>query len=649
MKKRRCFYYILILVVFSIIVGRLIYIKSKHSYYEEKLTEKTQIYVSGSSAPRGRILDTNGNVLVDNVGVKTLYYNKIKGISITEEITIAQMLASILTIREASTSELKEYWLVLNNNGKDLITAEEYQRLNERKITNAKLEVLKRERITTAMLSEFDAVNRKAAYIYGLMNDGYVYTKKLILKDVNEDEYAKIIESNIPGITGELSWERTYLYGDTLKNILGSIGYIPEEEKEVYLSNGYELTDVVGISYLEKQYEEYLKGTKAKYIVNSDNTLTLIEEEKRGNDLVLSVDINIQLKVEEIIKEKIILGDKYPNTDYYKDSYALVSDPKTGSILAIAGIRRNSDDTWSDISLNNINKSFTIGSAVKGATIAVGYKYGLIEMDKYITDACVKLYLVPQKCSFKSLGRINDLSALAYSSNYYQYLIAIGLTGNKYTPNMKLNATAEHFKIYRDMLASFGLGVKTGIDLPGEQIGIIGSTVADDLLLNLAIGQYDTYTPIELLQYVNALATSNRTTLSLMQEIRNGEEVILSNTPHILNRVDLEEEYLNRIREGLKLVLKEGTGRIYVDEKLNAAGKTGTSESFYDSDNDGVVDVATISSTFVGYFPSDDPKFSVVVMTPNISHNNDSSDTMYYGASKITKDITNYLYENYLK
>ena len=649
MKKRRCFYYILILVVFSIIVGRLIYIKSKHSYYEEKLTEKTQIYVSGSSAPRGRILDTNGNVLVDNVGVKTLYYNKIKGISITEEITIAQMLASILTIREASTSELKEYWLVLNNNGKDLITAEEYQRLNERKITNAELEVLKRERITTAMLSEFDAVNRKAAYIYGLMNDGYVYTKKLILKDVNEDEYAKIIESNIPGITGELSWERTYLYGDTLKNILGSIGYIPEEEKEVYLSNGYELTDVVGISYLEKQYEEYLKGTKAKYIVNSDNTLTLIAEEKRGNDLVLSVDINIQLKVEEIIKEKIILGDKYPNTDYYKDSYALVSDPKTGSILAIAGIRRNSDDTWSDISLNNINKSFTIGSAVKGATIAVGYKYGLIEMDKYITDACVKLYLVPQKCSFKSLGRINDLSALAYSSNYYQYLIAIGLTGNKYTPNMKLNATAEHFKIYRDMLASFGLGVKTGIDLPGEQIGIIGSTVADDLLLNLAIGQYDTYTPIELLQYVNALATSNRMTLSLMQEIRNGEEVILSNTPHILNRVDLEEEYLNRIREGLKLVLKEGTGRIYVDEKLNAAGKTGTSESFYDSDNDGVVDVATISSTFVGYFPSDDPKFSVVVMTPNISHNNDSSDTMYYGASKITKDITNYLYENYLK
>ena len=226
-------------------------------------------------------------------------------------------------------------------------------------------------------------------------------------------------------------------------------------------------------------------------------------------------------------------------------------------------------------------------------------------------------------------------------------VISIGITGNTYTRNIKLNATSKHFSIYRSMLASFGLGVKTGIDLPGEQIGIIGSTVADDLLLNLAIGQYDTYTPVEVLQYINTLATGNRTALSLMKEIKNGEDVILSNKVEVLNKVDLNEEYLNRIREGLKMVLSEGTGKIYVDASLNAAGKTGTSESFYDSDSDGLVDVATISSTFAGYFPADNPKYSVVVITPNISHNNGSNDTMYYGASKITKDITNYIAENY--
>lgn len=647
MKKRKIFYYILFLFLFGILGIRLIMIYSNHNEYQEKLIEKTQIYVSGSSAPRGRILDINGKILVDNIGVKTIYYNKVSGITVSDEVDIALNLASILTINVGSDEELKEYWLVVNNNGNNLITEEEYELLEERKINSDDIKLLKLQRITDDMLNEFSEEEKKAAHIYSLMNEGYSYTKKVILKDVSEEEYAKVIEASIPGITGELSWERVYPYGDTLRSILGSIGAIPEEKKDDYLNNGYELTDIVGLSYLELEYEEYLQGTKAKYLVNNDNTLTKISEEKRGNDLVLSIDIDLQMKVEEIIKDKIVLGDKYPNTDYYKDSYALVSDPNTGSILAIAGIRRNDDDTWSDISLNTINKSFTIGSAVKGATIAVGYKYGLIEMDKYITDSCVKLYLVPEKCSFKSLGRINDLTALAYSSNYFQYLIAIGLTGNTYTRNMQLNATNEHFQIYRNMLASFGLGVKTGIDLPGEQTGIIGSTIADDLLLNLAIGQYDTYTPVEVLQYINTLATGNRTALSLMKEIKSGEDVILSNEANILNEVDLSDEYLNRIKEGLKLVLSDGTGKIYVDRTLSAAGKTGTSESFYDSNSDGLVDVATITSTFAGYFPADDPKYSVVVITPNISHNNGSNDTMYYGASKITKDITNYIADNY--
>lgn len=645
--KKKMYLYLLIIAVFGVFLTRLVFIWSDKELFTLALENKTVVYVSGGSAPRGRILDTNGKVLVDNLGVKTIYYNKIKGISTSEEIEIAKKLAGILSVDEGSILEQKEFWLVNNNNGSNLITEEEYKLLDERKLSSSDLYDLKIERITEDMLNEEDELFRECAKVYSLMNDGYVYSKKEILKRVSDEEYAKVIESNIPGVTGELSWERIYLYGDTLRNILGSVGSIPSEEVDEYLSNGYELTDIVGISYLEKEYEEYLKGEKAKYLVNSDNTLTLVEEEKKGNDLVLSIDIDIQVKVEEIIKDKILLGKKYPNTDYYKDSYALVSNPLTGEIIAMAGIRHNSDDTWSDISLNTINKSFTIGSAVKGATIAVGYQNNLIEMDKYITDSCVKLYLTPQKCSFKSLGRINDLTALAYSSNYYQFMIAIALTGNTYTPNMKLNATEEHFKIYRDMLASFGLGAITNIDLPGETTGIIGSTVADDLLLNLAIGQYDTYTPIEVLQYINSMASGTRMSLSLMKEIRNDDEVVVKNEIEVLNDVAVDEEYLNRIREGLTLVLKEGTGKIYVRDDLLAAGKTGTSESFYDSDNDGKVDVQTITSTFAGYFPNEDPKYSVVVITPNISHNNGTNDTMYYGASKITKELTSFLADNY--
>lgn len=638
--------YGLLIAFFIICSFKLVSILKNKEYYTKLLDEKTNIYVYGISAPRGRILDCNGKVLVDNIGIKTIYYNKIKGITKSKELEIAGLLANILSVDEATIDELKEYYLINNNGGKYLITDEEYKLFEERKITKEEIDIKKRARITDDML-KYSSKEKTQAHIYSLMNKGYIYSKKKIASNLTEEEYAKIIESKIPGITGELSWDRIYLYGDTLKNIFGRIGSITKETKEYYLTKDYELTDTVGISYLENVYEDYLRGKKAKYKVGSDYTLTLLEEEQKGNDLILSIDIDMQIKTEEILKDKLILAKKYGNTEYYKDSYALVSDPLTGSIKAISGIRLNDDNTFSDISLNNINKSYTIGSAVKGATIAVGYKYKLIEPGKYINDSCVKLLFVPQKCSFKKLGKVNDLTALSNSSNYYQYMIAIKLTGNTYTPNMKLNATKEHFKKYREMLSSFGLGVKTGIDLPNEQTGIMGKTIADDLLLNLSIGQYDTYTPIEVLQYINSVATGKRIKLSLMQEIKNGEETLLENKSEVLNNVDLDKESLDRIKEGMKLVLSEGTGKFYVPQGLNFAGKTGTSESFLDTNNDNIVDTATISSTFTGFYPADNPKFSIVVITPNVSHKNGKTDAFYFGASKITKELVTFLSNNY--
>ena len=638
--------YGLLIAFFIICSFKLVSILKNKEYYTKLLDEKTNIYVYGISAPRGRILDCNGKVLVDNIGIKTIYYNKIKGITKSKELEIAGLLANILSVDEATIDELKEYYLINNNDGKYLITDEEYKLFEERKITKEEIDIKKRARITDDMLN-YSSKEKTQAHIYSLMNKGYIYSKKKIASNLTEEEYAKIIESKIPGITGELSWDRIYLYGDTLKNIFGRIGSITKETKEYYLTKDYELTDTVGISYLENVYEDYLRGKKAKYKVGSDYTLTLLEEEQKGNDLILSIDIDMQIKTEEILKDKLILAKKYGNTEYFKDSYALVSDPLTGSIKAISGIRLNDDNTFSDISLNNINKSYTIGSAVKGATIAVGYKYNLIEPGKYINDSCIKLLFVPKKCSFKKLGKVNDLTALSNSSNYYQYMIAIKLTGNTYTPNMKLNATKEHFKKYREMLSSFGLGVKTGIDLPNEQTGIMGKTIADDLLLNLSIGQYDTYTPIEVLQYINSVATGKRIKLSLMQEIKSEGETLLENKSEVLNNVDLDKESLDRIKEGMKLVLSEGTGKFYVPQGLNFAGKTGTSESFLDTNNDNIVDTATISSTFTGFYPADNPKFSIVVITPNVSHKNGKTDAFYFGASKITKELVTFLSNNY--
>ena len=191
---------------------------------------------------------------------------------------------------------------------------------------------------------------------------------------------------------------------------------MPSELKNEYLKKGYSLTDRVGISYLEKEYEDYLKGTKATYKVNKDNTLTLLTEAKKGNDLVLSIDINLQQEIENILYEQIKAGQKLKNTEYYNHSYVIVGNPTTGEILAMSGkqiLNDNNIEKKLDLTTGIITSSYTMGSVVKGATMAVGFKNNVIEAGDSVIDGCVKLYLNPAKCSFKRLGRVNDVKALA--------------------------------------------------------------------------------------------------------------------------------------------------------------------------------------------------------------------------------------------
>ena len=379
----------------------------------------------------------------------------------------------------------------------------------------------------------------------------------------------------------------------------------------------------------------------------SDNTLKLIKNEIKGNDLYLSIDINLQLKVDEIIQNNLIMAKKYPNTEYLTDSYVIISNPNTGAIRAISGQRYLSNEEFNDVVINNISSSFTMGSVVKGATISVGYKYNLINPGEKIYDSCVKLNHLTAKCSWKDLGYLDSVTALEQSSNYYQFLLAIGLTGNKYTPNMDLDVSEREFNIYRDMLSKYGLGIKTGIDLPNEKIGLIGKTISPDLLLNLAIGQYDTYTPIELISYINTIASNGkRRKPALMQYIKNNDEIIYENTYDVVDTVDISLEDMDLIHQGFYKVMNGGTGNGFMNKNLIPAGKTGTSESFLDFDNDGNIDTATLTLTLAGYFPYENPEYSMVIISPNASRRNESYDYIYYITSRISREITNYIYEN---
>ena len=627
-------YYILLSILLLVITLRIYDLRViKHNSYKEEYLKQTNKIVYGFSAPRGRILDRNGKVLVDNIGSNTIIYHMLEG---NDELKIAEILNGILEEKnKASIEEQKEYYM--QNNDTDFLLTEEEKKLYEnRKLTTKEVEELKLSRLDKYI--NYTEEQKQIIYLYNLLNKGYSYSSKIIKKDASDKECALIQEKNISGLTCEYTTKRVYLY-DTMNALYGKVGEISKENKDYYLNKGYSLNDEVGLSYLEKEYDDYLKGTKAIYKVNEDNSLSLIQKELKGNDIVLTIDIDLQLRINEILKTNISASSKLANTDYYNSSYVIISDPNTGEIIASSGLQKINDSFY-DITQNILTNSFTVGSVIKGASHTVAYQNNLIEVGKKINDSCVKLYQVPTKCSYKKLGYIDDITALKTSSNYYQFINAIKLTGQKYTYNMKLNANEEHFNIYRNTFKNFGLGSSTGIDLENESLGITGKTVADDLLLNLSIGQYDTYTPLQLTNYINTLATSGkRYSLHYLKEVKNNNEIIFQYEPNLLYEFK-DNWFFDRIKQGFKEVLYTGTGRGYTDTEYKPAGKTGTSEVVYSKD------ITTINQTYAMFAPYDNPKYSIVVISPNISYNNDDSTYIAPINRYISKEVSKILFEN---
>ena len=662
--KRYHFLIVLIIILFLIISIRLFKLQIiDYEDYQSKLTIATEKTVEGTSAPRGRIYDRNYNLLVDNEAVKTIYYKKQTGITTKEEITLAYKIADMIEVDYSllSTYRLKNFYYQNNfESCQALITNEERDQYKKRKLTDKELLDLIFSRITEEDLSNYTEIDKEAAYIYYLMNKGYSYAEKIIKnKNVSEVEYAKISENidNLKGFNTKLDWVRIYLYGSTFKSILGTVSSdtqgIPEELANIYLKKGYSLDDRVGISYLEYQYEDYLKGTKPIYKVGKNNNYEIVSFGSRGNDIVLTIDIELQKYLEDTLSKEVMSTSYEPNTPYYNRSFAIISNPKTGEILAMSGKQVRTTDSGTkeivDYTPGVVTLPVTPGSVVKGASMLVGYKYGAINIGDIQTDECIKIKDTPEKCSWRTMGDIDDLYALRYSSNVYQYKIAIKVGEGNYEYNKPLKIKKDAFNKYRSMYQSFGLGVKTGIDLPVESLGYTGTSILPGHLLDFAIGQYDTYTPIQLSQYINTIANGGqRLKPYLLKEVyspsANKEEVfgelIYANSKKVLGTIPVEKKYIDRVRLGFNQVITDGLGYGYMGDYYNSSGKTGTSQSFIDTNSDGVVDTETITTSFVGYSPSDNPKMSIVVVSPDIStpeSNYQSNATKRISASLVNK------------
>lgn len=638
-----------IFLLFSLLILRLGFVQIVYGEnFKREIARKENITIN-YPVPRGKILDRDLKVIVDNLPKNAITYMN-SGASQKEILETARKLAKLIDKKPDNVTERdkKEYWISKNPTLADAkITKKEIDLYHAKKLTDQDLYKLKLDRISNKELKLLTNDDLEVIAIYREFIRGYKYEPEIVKNDnVTQKEFAIVSEhlQSLPGVDTTTDWERSYVFDKTLKSILGnvtnSVEGLPAEQLDYFLSRGYSRNERVGKSYLEWQYEDILHGHKPKFQNTTDKSGSILENHKfsagqKGKDLVLSVKMDLQIAVEKIIEEELWATKRAPGTELLDRAYVVLMDPHTGEVLTMAGKRLVQDKEtgkmgMEDDALGTFTTTYNVGSTVKGATVLTGLKTGAIKTGTVFDDAGIKIKGTPLKKSYAYLGKVNEIDALKKSSNVYMFHTAIRIGKGHYEYNQPINFSHNAFETIRNSFASFGLGARTGIDLPNEQIGFKGQSRLPGFMLDLVIGQYDTYSPMQLVQYVSTIANGGyRMQPHLVKEIREPIEdsteigpVFKEIKPTILNTIDVKKEWLNRVQTGFKKVMQEDGGTAYKffeNTPYSPAGKTGTAQASYDGPDRSIYGnepPPVMNLSLVSYAPSSNPEIAMAVLVP---------------------------------
>ncbi|MFE8699989.1 peptidoglycan D,D-transpeptidase FtsI family protein [Cytobacillus sp. FJAT-54145] len=624
--------FFIVFCLFSLLIIRLgmVQIVFGESYRNE--ASRLDATLVSLPAPRGKMYDRHGEVIVDNKGVNAVAFSEEPGMKANDKIDVARKLARLISLEneEVKDRELKDYYLAAYpEEARDL--------LKEKELTLEPKETYKLqiERVPTAVLEKIKSEEKEEAIIYARMTSGYMYEIQIIKSEGLTLEEMAVVSENLgmlPGVEIMTDWNRHYPFGEMLKPVLGSVTTskqgILEERSNFYLSRGYSRNDRVGKSYLEYQYEELLhpnKGQK-KYVTNRSGEVVdevIVSEGSRGMDLRLSINAQLQKEIETIVEEELMDAKNYPGNSLLDRAFVVMMDPYSGEVYGIVGKMYDAEKKeMLDYSVGTFTSQYEMGSTVKGATVLAGYQTGAIKHNTYFYDAPIYLAQAKPKSSWKNFGNLNDLRALQVSSNVYMFHTVMKMAGVNYSPYGGLPIQDEDFEKLRGIYNQFGLGVPTGIDLPNESRGVLGNPDNPGLLLDFSIGQFDTYTPVQMAQYASAIANGGmRVQPQLLKSVHQPVDaqelgpMIQEKETVILNRILNTKEDIERVQEGFRKVVQESGGTAYTSFKNDVSGKTGTAQTSYYGPNRSKWGQSTFNLTFIGYYPSKNPQvaFSVVV------------------------------------
>lgn len=634
--KRLSIVALVIVLIFVVIAGRLVDIQVRQKEEYATKLDNYSLKKQEISTPRGQIKDANGKEVVKTVNSMDITYYPTKDISTSEQWELAMKFAQQFSVSAESLTmrDLQDAYITLHTdeNGRNdyanhLLSAE------EKKLSDAESYQLKLSRIDENMINELLDDQMKSAWVvYSAMEvTSQSSHSRVILEDVDDEKVAYLTEhkEDYPGFDIDFSsWKREYPYDDTLRDVLGQVTTnkqgLPAELMQYYTAKGYAMNARVGKSGLEQQYEDLLSGTSKistiKYDEDGTPIFTEINPGKKGYDLQLTVDIELQQKIDTILKSTLEKHASDKNRPDMNQLFVSLMNPNTGEIYAMSGMERQ-DGSIINYASGNYIVGYTPGSVVKGATVYMGLNEGAVSKTETFNDSeHIQIQGTPEISSYQDHGIVDAVRALQVSSNIYMVQVAMRLAGANYVKNGPLyveNAN-DVFNLMRRYYSMFGLGVPTGLDVPNEQLGFKGAAETAGNLLYFSFGQYDNYTPIQLLQYVSTIANGGKKVKPRLVSGAfgvNSDSLVYVNEPEILSTLADNNNNIATVQEGFhQCVVGSGSncGSKIANSGHDVAAKTGTAEVTIDGHE-------STNASLIGYWPYTAPEVAFVCAAPTSS------------------------------
>lgn len=591
---------------------------------------------STATANRGSVLDRNGVVLVSS---RAKYNVKLDRSTLLDQDNINEILYDLVKDASATGTAYTDTFPVTSTGPFDYkagMTDVQRTRLDnyfeffdlDPDISASDLIIWMREHYGIDYLTSINDARLIIGIRYEMELRAIMNTSEYVFaEDVDLDFITLIEEKKYPGVNIVTEWDRVY-HTEYASHLLGYVGLMNAEEYEIYGELDYPMDATIGKDGVEKAFEEYLHGVDGVLATETDSEGNVVNtymetETQPGGNVFLTLDIRMQQVAEEALAETIAEINKTRKTgeELANGGAVVVKSVNSGELLTAASypdfdittMMDNYNDLLNDPSNPMFNRAtlgaYNPGSTFKMVTGFAGLQTGRITRYTPVTDygKFTKYNDYQPVCWIypDNHGTVDLVGALEGSCNYYFYWLS---------DRMGIEAIT-------DATYNFGFGAKTGIEI-AESEGIVYSVdykknvlkedwYAADTMIT-AIGQRDMVTPLQLANYVSAIAndgTLYKTTLFSKVMNEDYTKTLVTKEPSVLKNVEGDDGYLSVMREGMRAVVTTGTASAALaDYPVKVAAKTGTVQSDGDDINNGV---------FVCYAPAYEPEIAIVVVVEN--------------------------------